>query len=232
MRLRSVARSAAVVTSIVSLVGLGLAACSSSDGGGGATPTAEGGGAPGTTNEGGTGKSDSAPAADGAPAPPANDCDLVALTGVADVAPTFVFYDPPASAPPAMSGGTLSGKYIVDKATVYLPTQTKGLADPAKSTGTVNAWAVFDGKDYLLNLKASFTISSALGPQMQGSDITSQGAFTTSGPALTLDHACDTKPAAEADYTYTDKGAGRATILIKTSTTFGDTYLELEATKS
>ena len=206
--------------------------CSSSTNDGtssGATP--EGGTPPGTTNEGGAGKSDSAPAADGAPAPPANDCKLTALTGVADVIPTFLFNDPPTTAPPAMTGGTLKGKYTVDKATVYLPTATKGLADPAKSTGTVNAWAVFDAANYLLNLKASFTISSAAGPQMQGSDVTSQGGFTVAAAALTLDHACDTKPPTEADYSFSDTGSGRAQILIKTSTTFGDTFLLLDASK-
>ena len=227
MRLRHVLGSLA----LAALLPLTLAAegCSgSSSSGPGASDTDA---ATGSTTDGGTGKSDSAPAADGAPAPPANDCKLAGLTGVADVTPAFLFDDPPATAPPAMTGGTLKGKYTVDKATVYLPTQTKGLADPTKSTGTVNAWAVFDGTNYLLNLNASFTISSVAGEQKQGSSVTSQGGFTVAGAALTLDHACDTKPADESEYTFTESGNGRAQILIKTSTTFGATYLLLDASK-
>ncbi|CAN5856079.1 hypothetical protein BH11MYX4_BH11MYX4_55190 [soil metagenome] len=232
MRFRPVVGPFGLAALLASLTLL-ASSCSSSSSNGGATGAAdEGGTPPGSATDGGGGKSDSAQAADGAPAPPSNDCKLAALTGVADVVPTFVFYDPPASAPPAMTGGTLNGKYLVDKATVFLPTQTKGLADPSKSTGTVNAWAVFDGKNYLLNLKASFTISSSLGAQMQGTDVTSQGGFTVATAALTLDHACDTKPADEASYSFTDTGGGRATILIRTATTFGDTYLQLDAAKN
>lgn len=213
-------------------VAIAAGGCSSSSNNAATTGTEEEAGTtPVVTPDGGAGKSDSAPAADGAPPPPSNDCKLTALTGIADVKPTFLFDDPPTTAPPAMTGGTLKGKYIVDKATVYLPSGTKGIADPATSTGTVNAWAVFDGTNYLLNLKAAFTIASSIGPQMQGTDVTSQGAFTTATAALTLDHACDTKPADEASYSFTDTGTGRAQILIKTSTTFGDTFLLLDAAK-
>lgn len=214
-------------------VAIAAGGCSSSSNNGTTTGTEdEAGTTPVTTPDGGPGKSDSAPAADGAPPPPSNDCKLTALTGIADVKPTFLFDDPPTTAPPAMTGGTLKGKYIVDKATVYLPTGTKGIALPEQSSGTVNAWAVFDAANYLINLKASFTIATTLGaPQMQGSDVTSQGAFTTATAALTFDHACDTKPADEASYSFTDTGTGRAQILIKTSTTFGDTFLLLDAAK-
>lgn len=162
---------------------------------------------------------------------PKNDCKLAAMTGVADVDATFVTYAAPSEVPPAMTGGKLDGKYRVDKAKVYLPSGTAGLADPKKSTGTVNAWAVFDGTNYRIALKASFTISSVLGSQTQGTDTASQGGFTVSSATLTLDHACDTALADEADYSFTDNGGGRATLLIKTPTTYGDTYMQLDAQK-
>jgi hypothetical protein len=138
---------------------------------------------------------------------------------------------PPSVDAPPMSGGTLIGTYVVDKAKVFLPSGTAGLADPQKSTGTVNAWAIFDGTNYRLHLKADFVIDTVAGPQMQGSDGASQGGFTVSGSTLTLDHACDTVIPAEADYSFTDMGNGRATILIKTPSPYGDTYLELDAAK-
>ena len=35
----------------------------------------------------------------------------------------------------------------------------------------------------------------------------------------------------EAEYSFTDDGTGHATILVKTTTPYGDTYLQLDATK-
>jgi hypothetical protein len=171
-------------------------------------------------------------ASDSAPPPPKNDCKLKELTDVADVTPSFVMYAAPKDVPKTMTGGTLLGSYRVDAATVFLPSGAAGLVDPAASTGKVNAWAVFGGSNYRLHLMSDFTIASVAGPQVQGADSVSQGAFTVSGVALTLDHACDTAIAQEADYSFTDTGNGRATILIKTPSPYGDTYLELEAAKN
>ena len=168
---------------------------------------------------------------DSGPTKPKNDCKLDALTGVTDVAAEFVTYAAPSTVPTTMTGGTLKGKYKVDKAKVFLPSGTAGLADPRASTGSVNAWAVFDGTNYRIALKASFTISSVLGPQSQGTDTVSQGGFTVSSANLTLDHACDTAITDEAEYSFTDTGGGRATLLIKQPTTYGDTYLQLDAAK-
>lgn len=168
---------------------------------------------------------------DSAPPPPKNDCKLPELTGVADVAPAFVVYAAPTDVPPMMTGGNLLGNYRVDAATVYLPSGTAGLVDPRTSSGKVNAWAIFSGTDYRLHLKTAFTIASVAGPQAQGADSVSQGAFTVSGAALTLDHACDTAIAQEADYSFTDTGSGRATILIRTPSPYGDTYLQLDAAR-
>lgn len=197
--------------------------CSSSNAG--TAAESEGGTGPGSSPDGGDGGAGSDDAA------PPNDCKLVGLLGVPAVTPTFAFFDPPQAGPPPMAGGTLNGKYRVDRATLYLPTQTKGLVDPAKSSGTVNAWAVFSGKDYRLSLKSSFTLDSVAGPQSQGSNVASQGGFTVAAAALTLDHACDPVPPQEAEYTFSDNGSGRATIVVKTTSTYGDTYLLLDAAK-
>jgi hypothetical protein len=165
--------------------------------------------------------------ADAAPPPKKNECKLAAMTGVTDVAPAFVVGAP---APP--SGGTLAGHYTVEKATVYLPSASAGLVDPAKSEGTINGWAVFEGASYRLHLKADFTVATVAGPQSQGADTESQGGFTTDGAVLLLDHACDGTIANEADYAFSDGGGGKATLLIRTSTPYGDIYLQLDASKS
>ena len=179
-----------------------------------------------TKTDGGTGGTDGA-----APAPK-NDCKLTDVQGVADIAPEFLTHASPSVVPTTMTGGTLQGAYKVDKATVYLPSGTSGLVDARASTGSVNAWALFNGKNYRLYLKADFTLSTVAGPQAQGTDTASQGAFTTTGEVLTLDHACDGALTDEADYSFTDTGNGRATILIKTPTPYGDTYLQLDAAKN
>jgi hypothetical protein len=165
------------------------------------------------------------------PAPPKNDCKLDAMTGVADVVPSFVVYSMPNEIPQEMTGGSLSGEYAVDGAKVYLPSGANGLVYAEQSTGSINAWAVFSGKNYRLHLKADFTIASVQGPLSQGADTESQGGFTTNAEALVLDHECNAALADEADYSFTEHGNGHATILVKTSTPYGDTYLQLDATK-
>jgi hypothetical protein len=177
-------------------------------------------------------KDSGAIATDSAPPVPKNDCKLADVQGVADVAPVFVTYASPTVVPQAMTGGMLQGTYKVDKATVFLPSGTGGLVDARSSTGSVNAWALFSGTNYSLHLKAAFNLATVAGPQAQGTDTQSQGAFTVSGAALTLDHACDGALGNEADYSFTDTGNGRATILIKTPTPYGDTYLQLDAAKN
>ncbi len=90
---------------------------------------------------------------------------------------------------------------------------------------------MFSGTNYRLYLKADFMIDSVLGPQAQGSAVASQGGYTVQTATLTFDHACDAKPPEEAEYTFKDTGIGHATILIKQTTPYGDTYLELDAVK-
>jgi hypothetical protein len=172
-----------------------------------------------------------APPAKEEPAPAKNECKLDAMTGVADVTPSFVVYSMPNEVPLAMTGGTLSGDYAVDGAKVYLPSGADGLVYPEESTGTINAWAVFDGTNYRLHLKGDFTLASVQGPLSQNVDTESQGGFEAKGEVIVLDHACNTAIVDEADYSFTDDGSGHATILIRTTTPYGDTYLQLDATK-
>jgi len=222
LRLGSLGRLALVACPLVLLAaGCSSSSVTASDPGAEGGTTGPGSSPDGT--DGGVGSDD---------APPPNDCKIVGLLGASEVAPTFFTFDPPRVGPPPMTGGTLNGKYRVDKATVYLPTQSKDLADPTKSTGAVTAWAVFSGKDYRIFLRSTFTISSVIGPQSQGSDVASQGGFTVNAASLTLDHACDKVAPQEAEYTFSDNGSGRATILVKTPSTYGDTFLLLEAAKN
>ncbi len=217
----------ALVTSLV------LVACAASSNAGDPPPATEvAPTVPAPAPSAATTKDSGAGATDSAAPTPKNDCKLVDLAGVADVAPTFTTYASPSVVPATMTGGTLQGEYKVDKATVYLPAGTGNLVDARNSTGSVNAWALFNGTNYRLHLKADFTLATVAGPQAQGTDTSSQGAFTTTGPTLLLDHACDGALTDEADYSFTDTGNGRATILIKTPTPYGDTYLQLDAAKN
>lgn len=159
-------------------------------------------------------------------------CDLATVTGASKVTSTFAIYDPPASVPVATTGGAISGTYLVTKAKVFLPTSTKGLADPAKSTGTVTGWAVFEGNRYRIKLDSALVINSVLGDRPQDIAVDSQGGFTVSGSTLSVDQACDGPDSgASAAYTFTASG-NTATLVVKTPVaTFGDAYLEIEAAK-
>ena len=167
------------------------------------------------------------------PAPPAApDCSIDALAAPPAVTPRFVVEQPPAVVHPAMSGGALDGSYVVDRATVFLPSASAGLVDLEASKGRIASWAVFRNGRYRLSLDADFSIATSFGPQAQHVVSTSQGGFTANGPALLLDHACDAALTDEADYSFTDVGSGRATLLVKTPTPYGDVYLQLDATKN
>jgi hypothetical protein len=225
MRAHHLARLVALVTPLV------LIACAASSTDGAAPASTEVAPTVPAPAPGASAQPDAGTDAADSAAPPKNDCKLVDLAGVADVAPVFTTYAAPSVVPMTMTGGTLQGEYKVDKATVYLPSGTGSLVDARNSTGSVNAWALFNGTNYRLHLKAAFNLATVAGPQAQGTDNASQGAFTTSGATLLLDHACDGALTDEADYSFTDTGNGRATILIKTPTPYGDTYLQLDAAK-
>ena len=215
------------------------AACSSSDDSSGTVPPAEAGSSSGSsgTSSGSSGSSGDAAAVDAADAskvPTSTDCSLMALTGIGDVTPTFVVYHSPDVVPPAQTGGTLSGSYTVDKATVYLPPEIAAFTPTG--SGTINAWAIFKGTRYMLHNKSDLKVSAAGMTLPIVSDVTSQGGYTTATEKLTLDYACDTTQPAAADYSYTDDGSGGATILVKTTTSYGGAtltgYVLLEATKT
>ncbi len=160
---------------------------------------------------------------------PASGCKLAAVEGVDSVSPTFAFYDPPTSQPAATTGGNPSGKYKVIAAKFYLPTNTKSVAHPDASGGTVTAWSVFDGTSYRFFLHAAATIDTSIGPQPQNNDVASQGTFTVNGSSLIFDYACETAPPDPLpEITFTDDGSGKSTIVIKSPTAFGDGYLELQ----
>lgn len=230
MRAHLFSCSFGLVALVLPLVSTACAA--SSDGGAAPASTDVATTVPAPAPSGSAAKDGGADSSDSASPKPTNDCKLTDLQGVPDVAPTFLVYATPSTVPMTMTGGTLQGEYKVDKATVFLPAGTGGLIDARASTGSVNAWALFNGTNYSLHLKAAFNLSTVAGPQAQGTNTTSQGAFTTTGPLLTLDHACDGALTNEADYSFTDTGNGRATILIKTATPYGDTYLQLDAAKN
>jgi hypothetical protein len=162
---------------------------------------------------------------------PKSDCKVDGMTGVEDVVPSFVIYKFPTEIPATMKGGTLSGQYAVLGAKVYLPAGTESLVYPDQSTGKVNAWAVFDGTSYRLHLKGDFTVLSVQGPLTQGVDSESQGGFSVDSEVILLDHACDAATDQEADYSFTDDGSGKATIVVKVASPYGDTYMQLDATK-
>jgi hypothetical protein len=147
------------------------------------------------------------------------------------VSPSFTVYDPPGTQPPATKGGAIDGKYTIDKATVYLPTSVKNLVKPAQSTGTVNGWAIFDGANYRIDLKADLQVQSVIGAQPQSVAVADQGTFKATNDAITLETSCSGAAAPAAAITFSQDGA-RGTLVIKQSTSRGDTYLVVEAARA
>ena len=191
----------------------------------------------GTNSSGSSGSSgdatDAAP--DTSKAPTSTDCSLMPIAAIPDVTPTFVVYHTPDVVPPTQTGGTLAGTYTVDKATVYLPAAITLFGTPM-GTGTINSWAVFKGSRYLLHTKVDLNVTAGKQALPITSNVDSQGGFTTATEKLTLDYSCDTTQPEQADYSFTDDGSGRATILVHTVTTYDgialDGYLLLEAAKT
>jgi hypothetical protein len=208
-----------------------LVACTSTDAGGPGTQPAP------ATAEGDAAAAPSAPSApslEDAGATPeaaaAPDCSIEALDPAPNVAVVFLFASP--SVPvPTMSGGTLSGTYVIKKARVFLPHTAEGLVDARASSGNVACWAIFSGSRYRLSLDSKLSIATVGGPQDATMSTESQGGFTTNGPALKLDHECDAPMANEAGYAFTDVGSADPVLLIQQSTPYGDVYIELTAEK-
>ncbi len=234
-----VLRKAASVFAVFSM--LIVAGCSGQDGGPSGTGPDDGKFGGNDDGKGSSGVASSSSSSGGASSSssssssgstPAAACGLPEITGVADVKPTFIQYDQAkGTVPPAMKGGKADGKYKVDKATVYLPASVKGLAKPESSKGTINSWAIFDGKSYRLSLEADLSIDSIIGPQPTKEDVVAQGAFTATGEKIKLESSCDSsKPVPDAELSFTENGA-RATLLVKTKVTQGDVYILLEGTK-
>jgi hypothetical protein len=167
------------------------------------------------------------------PSADAASCTLGELTATA-VAPTFEVYDSAAGvAPPAMTGGKLEGKWRVDKATIYLPTEIKAFAKPASSKGTVTSWAVFRGSAYRLSLLVNVTIDAGENGQFPfAKDARARGTFSTKESAIKFETACEEidSETRDAEISFTEKG-NRGTLVVKFKSTFGTSYLELDATR-
>jgi hypothetical protein len=163
----------------------------------------------------------------------ASACNVLApVTGATAVTPKFVVIDSTAGvAPPTLTGGTLSGRFIANKATVYLPAATKPIAKPATSTGTITAWAEFDGTHFREAIVADLTIDTLLGPNKQSDDVENQGLYATSNAALQFTKLCTDAGATTPTMTYQISGTS-GELLVKLTTPAGDAYLLLEATVS
>lgn len=225
---------AALVLSIVPAVG-----CGGGDSGpvasGKTNPKPSGGGddegtTTDTTPNDPTPGSSSGKPADPLPPAPESACKLPELTAQV-VSPTFTVYEPPGTVPPEAKGGKIDGKYIVEKATVYLPTSTKNLVRPAQSTGTVTGWAIFDGKNFRVSLKGDLQVQTIVGKQAQTIDVVDQGTFAATNATVRFETSCNGGTAQQADVQFSENGA-KGTLIIKQPVEGrGDAYFVLEASR-
>ena len=165
------------------------------------------------------------------PADAASACNLNEITDATPVKVEFVNLAPPTVVAPRMTGGATAGRFRVVGARVYLPKETASFTDPAKSSGTVTAWSIFQGSEYRIHINLDLVVKAKLGADQivkQTSD--SQGKFTVTGERLTFDQSCDAKKTAQPEYSFTNSGTA-VTIVIKAKVgpTNSDSYTELQA---
>jgi hypothetical protein len=226
------ARRITALLSLSSIVAVAVA-CSSS---GTSSPADNSSSSSGSTPPSATPGGDDAGADAPPPTAPPSACTLADITGVASVNPTFKIYKPPTSQPDTMTGGTIAGKYRVDKGTVYLPTNLESAINLDKCQGTLTAWADFEGSDFKFHMDYNFDIDSVLGPYQFKDTVKDSGTFTINVATLVRETTCDpTAPPQNAELSFTDNGT-RGTIVVKTTVSTplgpGDVYVQLEASKT
>ncbi len=178
------------------------------------------GGNTSSSSGGNTSSSSSSSGADPLPTPPAEAgaCHLAGASA-SDVQVKFV-----KGTPPAATGGKLEGKYIVTSATVYLP----GGTNPDKSTGTINAWGVFENGNYNLSMKVDMTISTIIGDKAAKQDVIGQGTFSTSAEKVVIETSCEGSAKPDVQVAFSEA----TSTLVVTAVQQGQTvYIELHATK-
>ncbi|MFO0677404.1 MAG: hypothetical protein U0169_12790 [Polyangiaceae bacterium] len=210
-----------------------------------------GGGSPGTDDtkeddgNGGTTEGDAAASSNpvrsgGSTGTTPSDAGASTVACTAEAAPAGVVESPLAFAvlkgsdkpPQPTGGGTIVGTWRSEKVTVYVPESAQLLLDPAKSKGTVKAWARFDGKNYRLTFDANLTLQTLGGAQSDTLNQFDVGAYTATGADLKFTSICPTTDAGGGfpGATFTVNGS-KAQILSKITTQAGDLYLLLDAVK-
>jgi hypothetical protein len=202
-------------------------------GGSVASTGGSGGASAGGTSAGGSGTAGSGPAGGGGAGgggvtmcpvgdPPGT---LPKITG------TFVQIDDKGTnGPPKMTGGDVTGTWVFDSLTQFLPAAGKGIVDPTMSSVTGTAWASF-GADGSFKLSTDFDVSivtTIVGTMMQHNVNQSVGTAMVSGSMIMPTATCTTSVSASGlEFTRT---GGTGQLLIHTQSQIGQVDLLLGGT--
>jgi len=177
--MRSGRRTTAAATMAVCAMAAALAACSDDD----SSPMVDAGGL--------------RDALDDAPAlgVDAAQCDVGDPPGtLPTLTATFVFVDPDAGVDvPAPAGGDVTGGFVVERATFYVPESARGSIDVGASHAEGTAWSVVEGSQYRFAFDLDVTLETTVVGTVRRHQLdASRGTFVASGGILSLtpDEGC------------------------------------------
>lgn len=102
---------------------------------------------------------------------------------------------------PTASGGDPSGRWVIDDATLWLPSQAAGLVDVSMSWIRGTGWATLEGGRYALSLDMGFRVEAVVGGLTRGIVLGATGRYELRGTELVLTAECMSTPAAQGSIT-------------------------------
>lgn len=101
-----------------------------------------------------------------------------------------------AGALPTPSGGDPTGRWLIDDATLYLPSAAQGQVDPSMSWVRGTGWATLEGGAYQISTDLGFRVESIAGGLTRGVVLGGRGRYEVRGTEIALTPECTTSPTA------------------------------------
>lgn len=162
---------------------------------------------------GGTASTDAGTGTDTGAGADATVSDVVRFDVVGTDAPACILTPPAATLPmvdggvmieggdagaiPTASGGDPVGRWLIDDATLWLPSAAQGQVDPSMSWVRGTGWAILQSGDYQLNTDLGFRVESVVGGLTRGVMLGGRGRYEVRGTELVLTPECTTASAAQ-----------------------------------
>jgi hypothetical protein len=151
-------------------------------------------------------------------------------TGVSDVDIGFRVLGVGEGAP-SMSGGSEEGLWIIDTASLLLPSGVGWLVSTSRSHGTARGFVEFHGGKHRIQVKGSIDVQPIFGSAVhQETEMNESGSYVVTGSQIDFTPNC-TSTAPYEQVQFTNSGT-RGTIVVQVNTDYGTAYFVLEGNKS